>query len=519
MLKAFEYDLEDEFDFSLLRDLPGDAFHINVESGHGELRYFYDSFDGRLLRAGMTLEHCDGRYLVRELHSGNLLREFNWRRKAALKSVRELSDDGLREFLGGILGPRALLPTINMRSHIRECEILNSDDKTVARLREECDWLLPSCGEAKALRHGLRLNPVRGYPGEFEAVARLLAEHGYEHEAEGREAVYMLGLSSAGLSPWDNSSKIRTQLSEEMSALGAATVLCRDMFTAAERNEAGIIDDTDIEFLHDYRVSVRRLRSLLGLLRGVLPKTERNHLKERLAAAARHSNGLRDCDVLMEQREDYTAMLPQELRHGLKAFFRAVSSRRRKEYQALCVYLKSREYAAFKEEFRKFWDGAAALPVCLKTEMPVRDFASRLIFRHFRKLVEAGMEIDRATADAELHQLRIECKKLRYLMECYAPLYEDNLGEAITRMKELQTNLGDFNDLSVQIATLTEKIFRIGGGHRNPPMTAAAIGGLITVLSAEKTRLREEFDRVFGDFSGNRTWEYFRRTFNAEEKA
>ena len=54
-----------------------------------------------------------------------------------------------------------------------------------------------------------------------------------------------------------------------------------------------------------------------------------------------------------------------------------------------------------------------------------------------------------------VHRLRIECKKLRYLMEFFAELFPKEEGSAVLRLlRRLQTRLGEFNDALVQQRSL-----------------------------------------------------------------
>ena len=59
--------------------------------------------------------------------------------------------------------------------------------------------------------------------------------------------------------------------------------------------------------------------------------------------------------------------------------------------------------------------------------------------------------IDVHSADKKLHKLRIECKKLRYLLEYFAPLFTAGAYQCeLKKLKQLQGYLGDFNDSAVE---------------------------------------------------------------------
>ena len=79
-----------------------------------------------------------------------------------------------------------------------------------------------------------------------------------------------------------------------------------------------------------------------------------------------------------------------------------------------------------------------------------------------------------------LHDLRIAAKRLRYVLELLGFCLGDVAGEAETRMRELQTAIGDVHDCDVLLARLEHSQSK--GGRR---------------LAARLSRRRQ---RLFGEF-------------------
>ncbi len=63
----------------------------------------------------------------------------------------------------------------------------------------------------------------------------------------------------------------------------------------------------------------------------------------------------------------------------------------------------------------------------------------------------------------ELHDLRIACKRLRYLLEIFAIAFEDDLRPYIDEVRGLQDLLGDIHDCDVQIPMLEEHLAWLAG--------------------------------------------------------
>ena len=85
---------------------------------------------------------------------------------------------------------------------------------------------------------------------------------------------------------------------------------CAFTSTACFRHEAGSIDGSDIEALHDMRVAVRRMRAAVELFRPYLPKEHAAYLRKDLRRLGRALGPARDCDVMLANLEAYRADLP-----------------------------------------------------------------------------------------------------------------------------------------------------------------------------------------------------------------
>jgi CHAD domain-containing protein len=70
----------------------------------------------------------------------------------------------------------------------------------------------------------------------------------------------------------------------------------------------------------------------------------------------------------------------------------------------------------------------------------------------------------------------------------------------VRQLRKLQGNLGDFHDLCVQQADLHTFAERLATSKPHDPDMLLAIGGLIGVLEAEKTKVRERFPDLFAAF-------------------
>ncbi len=296
-----------------------------------------------------------------------------------------------------------------------------------------------------------------------------------------------------------------------MTAREAAVAVIRPLLDAAERNLAGIAGDAGSECLHDFRVAVRRLRTLLGQFKKVFPQETVDGLKIKLSYLGRISNKTRDLDVFLGRKEVYSQMLPAELHDGMADFFRMMENSRRQEFAAMTSELKSERCLDALKSLRALLEGAGSLPESKNSHRPAKELASLLILRKFKDIQVMADDIGAGMDDSDLHRLRILCKHLRYLIEFFSSLFPaKDIAPAVDSLKELQDQLGLYNDCSVQQRQLAEQL-DVCMPSENPP--AAAMRSLLAVLQQEKDHLRPLIRKSFGRFCGKANSKRFKKLF------
>ncbi|RWX49302.1 CHAD domain-containing protein, partial [Candidatus Electrothrix communis] len=102
-----------------------------------------------------------------------------------------------------------------------------------------------------------------------------------------------------------------------MDALTATKTIYRDLLAIMRKNEQGILDDLDSEFLHDFRVAIRRTRSGLDMIKNVLEPKISTRFKEEFRFLGKITGPMRDLDVYLLMEDDYKVRLPDHLQKGL----------------------------------------------------------------------------------------------------------------------------------------------------------------------------------------------------------
>lgn len=518
------------------------------ETAFENLSVLYDSFDWRLHRRGLWL--IDGESITEPRERQLLLLDEDGRRlchaphpsprqpptrgkrpptrqpaTGRVLAVDDLPSGPLAERVAPLLDGRVLLPLVLVRRRGRVAEVLDRRGKTVARIYSEVlqvkrcrgPWrphlLDKASGRFKSLGCQLRLEPIRGYDREAKKLERWLEKQGnLAPVGEGPEELRLF--EAAGLEPGDYSSRLDFDLEPEERADVAIRRLLQRLLWIVETNEQGLRERLDPEFLHDFRVSVRRSRSLLTQMKKVFPKRDRARLLSALRWLQKATNRMRDLDVFRLEMPHYRARVSSELSGALEPFEELLADEAIAEHRALVRKLDSARYRRALETWRTFVDTATPKRTRLpNAARPVRDVASTRIWKVYRKVLERGRRIDDDSPESEVHDLRLEAKKLRYLLESFRSLYPTGpVRREIRALKDLQRLLGDFNDCAVQRASLAEFAEQLEARDAGPT-TQQAIGQLIDRLAAGQQQARDEVGKRFSRFSEPRHKKAFKKLF------
>ena len=479
-------------------------------------RTFFDSFDWRLFRAGGVLEEESGdqgsRLAWRTLGTAEVLASLHG--KKTPRFVWDLPSGPLRHRLEPLLEMRCLLEQTTVRSRIHPMKWLNKDGKTILRLViEDARVVEPRGKRSHSLGQYLRVMPIRGYDKPLKQCLKILQED-LILEPAGHDLM-LTAFNKLGIQPGGYSSKLNIKLEPTMRAGEATRLVLLTLLDVLEKNEPGTKSDLDSEFLHDFRVSVRRTRSALSQIKGVLPVRILERFSPDFAWLGQVTGPTRDMDVYLLKFDDYRSSLPPEVREDLAPLHDFLVNHQKTEQGALAKQLISARYRKLVRDWRKYLQ--SPLPKRSTTpnaNRPVLDVANERIWKVYRRAIKEGRAIGPETPAEHLHELRKTCKKLRYLMEFFQSLYPPSEIKALIKaLKILQDNLGDFQDLEVQASNLRHFSEQMMNEGQVPPQTLMAMGILVNGLSKRQHAAREEFAARFAQFASNEHRREFARLF------
>ncbi|MFQ5660808.1 MAG: CHAD domain-containing protein [Gammaproteobacteria bacterium] len=286
-----------------------------------------------------------------------------------------------------------------------------------------------------------------------------------------------------------------------------------DLLGVMEQNEEGILQDSDPEYLHDFRVAIRRTRSLLGQIEGVLPERRITRFGRDFSWLGNITGPCRDMDVYLISFDAYQSSLPASKRGDLGPLQEYLYRHKEREHKRLTKALATKRYQKLKHDWRDFLKRppvrVSKLP---HAGRPVIHVASERIWRVYRKAIKQGRDIGPGSPAIKLHELRKTCKKLRYLNEFFQFLYpEREIRALIESLKTLQDNLGEFQDLQVQQGSLRTFALEMERETGISSETRHAMEILVFRLEQRKQRVRVNFAQRFNRFASTANHGLYRK--------
>ncbi|WP_200389010.1 CHAD domain-containing protein [Thiocapsa imhoffii] len=273
--------------------------------------------------------------------------------------------------------------------------------------------------------------------------------------------------------------KARAQvpLHKGMTVSAALAEILRHNFDDMMQWEAKARSWDDIEGVHQMRVTSRRMRAALSSFRSAVPKEVSRHWSEELGWVASQLGRARDLDVFIA--EGLASMQEKLPLPGADKLLTLAEQHRSDAYEVVRALLDSDRYAEIKLDFPQWAESAAWEQADLsekqriQLDMDIAKYARKRLDRSERRVLEAGTDLDKNDT-RQMHQLRIQCKKLRYAAEFFSTI-TPGLDVYIRQLKELQDLLGVLNDVSIMSDLLTDLL---AGGQSDPDVMRYS-GGLV----------------------------------------
>jgi len=402
-----------------------------------------------------------------------------------------------REIVTRLSGGQTLAELFTLRQR-RARRAVERDGRAVGVL--SLDTVESDIGGRRTLTHELEIElTATGTVDDLRAMAAALEPYMLNAQSMSKFERALARLDGASTRPAAKKKKLPGVRADEPLAEAGRKILrfhCERMLA----NEDGTREGKDIEALHHMRVATRRQRAAFRIVAPYFKRKAIRAFQDELRALAGYLGAVRDLDVLIEAAERYQSSLSADAAGSLQPLLDEWRERRNAAREEMLAYLNGDDYQAFKARYETFLSSAGsgvkdAAPDDSAEPYLVRHILPAEIWRHYGR-VRAYDTVLAWASIGTIHALRIEGKRLRYLLECFSEVLGPGVTEAIDAMVALQDRAGELHDVDVTIGLLRH--FLMHSAHASAePAVAASVKEYLKLQQARLRTLQRTVKRAW----------------------
>lgn len=469
---------------------------------------YYDTPDELLVDAGVTLRiRRDGKRWVQtikgpplETASGALHAhdEHEWRLAKPSLDLKRLERTPWARLFAKAQRKGELAPIFST-DVVRRTLPLRFPDGTTATLAIDTGTIRAKrrAGSRVAIAE-IEIEIVKGNAGPAYALAQALLDDWPLSIATASKASRGYALAHGEPDGWKKAIRAKpVEFAQDGPAEQALCAVALGCLRQISGNAAGLVADSDPEWLHQMRIGTRRMRSCLSLFEKLAGSERVAPLAKEIRWLARVLGRARDWDVLAtETLSPLGAALASDpaAEAGLVRLRRSIAGHRAAARKAARAAVRSKRFQRLLLSIGAF----CAEPGIVASDQPVhsaRTFAADLLTHRHGKLLGRGATIESATAD-ERHATRIAAKKLRYVAEFFSPPHPGKQNRAYLKaLARLQDGLGRSQD------AVTATRLMAGLAQKADDATVGAVRGW---AAAQIAALRPDISNAWNKFLGTK---------------
>lgn len=241
----------------------------------------------------------------------------------------------------------------------------------------------------------------------------------------------------------------------DLSAQHGTRLLALSYLDDAAEAAARLQEGRDADALHDFRVSLRKLRGCLRAYREFVKEAVSDKLRRKIRKLARSTGKGRDAEVKLALLEKELASMNSRQKPGVLWLMHDLDGQRKESYRKIRRRI-GRKFELLERKLRKRLS-IYRMETGHRRGTTFAKATGSLIRRHGHDLERALAYVHTPLDRDEIHEARIQAKKLRYLVEPFSEKSE-NVTRLLKRLKYLQNLLGELHDLHVLSDTIGEAL-------------------------------------------------------------
>ncbi|MDP8217740.1 MAG: CHAD domain-containing protein [Candidatus Theseobacter exili] len=251
----------------------------------------------------------------------------------------------------------------------------------------------------------------------------------------------------------DNISRYQGVIRSNDSVLETARRLFYIHYRTIVDNLPSTLVAEESEPLHDLRVASRRFRAVFHNFRNHLVETSAVDLANRLSDLSSKLGPIRDSDIWVEILKNQKTATYIKNPEAWQSFIKQAEELRNKNISRLREILQSKVFSSLLYDIVFFLRVEIRDSCKTAPQTPLKPYAAKKL-RNVFKRIQTTSKINNKTSAKTLHVLRKQCRKERYRLEFFAPVFDPYISKLAIQFKELTDALGYIHDLDVGLARL-----------------------------------------------------------------
>lgn len=208
--------------------------------------------------------------------------------------------------------------------------------------------------------------------------------------------------------------------------------------------------------VHDIRVAVRRMRTLLRVFRKYLPDGPRKEIEDMLMEIGEELGPVRDLDEWVNLLESVSIHAAVKSSRLFPEYLRHHEHQRQLVYARVRRRLRGRHFASQRLKTNRLL--REELPQLIKTEPTgsLPKLATRQLEKAMRRVVK-DEHLRHSRSSRKLHKLRITLRKARYLAEFFGSVLGPDTVRLAKRLHGVERVLGRIHDIDLGMDHLTRE--------------------------------------------------------------
>jgi CHAD domain-containing protein len=221
-------------------------------------------------------------------------------------------------------------------------------------------------------------------------------------------------------------------------------------------NVDGAVAGETSEPVHDARVAMRRMRTLLRAFRKHLPDGSRQEIEEMMVNISEELGPVRDLDEWVALLESAPIRAAVKRSRLFPAYLRHHQQQRQLVHATVRRCFRGAHFASQRLKINLLL--RVELPRLIKTEPPgsLPKFAAKQLDKAMRRVVK-NERLRHSRSPRKLHELRITLRKARYLAEFFGPVLGPDTVKLAKRLHGVERVLGRIHDIDLGMEHLTRE--------------------------------------------------------------